>query len=151
MMRSLWSAASGMVSQHPEEFREGLGGDAVAQNGIANCLGNAGELILKILTLPGQRNNYLPGVLFPFCTSQDAFLFHTLEKRCHRVRFQEQTLGNVIHRLHVLLPQDQQYQILRIGQTLLREQGMIGLREKARSGVQPETELIIQFKLFLNH
>ena len=79
-----------------------------------------------------------------------AFLFHALDERRHRVGLQIEPLGDVVHWLGVLLPQHQQHQVLRIGQSMLGEQWMIGLREKARCGVEPETELVFQKKLRLH-
>jgi hypothetical protein len=98
-----------------------------------------------------QGNNHLTGILLAFPADQDAFFFHALEQGGDCVCLQEQPFGDIIHRLGVLLPQDLQHEILRISQPVLREKWVIGLCEKSRSGVEPETELVVQLEFLVDH
>ena len=121
------------VIQHPEEIRHIFGGDRVADDGVPDGEGHFGQFMLESLSFSGQGDDHLTGILLAFLTDQQTFLFHPLEQGSDRIRLQEKTPGDIIHRLGVLLPQDQQDQILRISQPVLREQRVIGLCEKARS------------------
>ena len=115
-------------------------------DGVAHCCWDINEFNLKIPAFLGQSDNHLTGIFLAFRTRDDAFLFHALDERCHRIGLQVEAFGDVVHRLGVLLPQHQQHQVLRVSQSVLRKQRMIGLCEKARSGVEPETAPVL-FKM----
>ena len=84
------------------------------------------------------------------CAGDEAFAFHALQQRCDGVGVQHQARGNVAHGQVVPLPQYQEHQVLRIGDTEWLEVWAVGLGDKSRDSVEPKAKLLLQFQLVVH-
>ena len=92
----------------------------------------------------GERNDLLPLVFRSALSGHDAQLLHALQQRCHRVGFEVQPAGNVVHGHRVAFPQHQQHQILRIRDAQLAQDGRVGLRHQSCCRVESEADLAVE-------
>ena len=139
------------VVQHAEEGRNGFGRHAVAKDGMAHGSGDIGQFFLEGLSLGRELHDDLAGILFALRARDEPFGLHPFQERGHGIGLKQETLGYIVYRLSILLPQHQEHQVLGIRQSLRPQHGVIDLRNQARRRIEPETELVFQFETSVHY
>ena len=83
--------------------------------------------------------------------ADQARLLHALEQRREGARVEVEALAQGLHCQAVVLPEQQQDQILRIGEPQLGEQRLIGLRDGPGRGVERKADLILEPEGLVGH
>ena len=115
---------------------------------ISQLAGEERRDILSLLTqglrLRGKTEDHLPTIDRATRTRDEARRLEALQQRRERIRIQPQTIYDVTEGHPVLLPQDEQDQILRIGQPQTVKMRLVEACDQPDDRVEAEAKLILQ-------
>lgn len=101
-------------------------------------------LLTQGLRLRRETEDHLPTIDRTTRTRDEARRLEALQQRRERIRIQPQTIYDVTEGHPVLLPQDEQDQILRIGQPQTVKMRLVEACDQPDDRIEAEAQLILQ-------